>query len=84
MERANSPCPPIPVTGARVRALRGGRVVAAVQSRVGGVFTLRLHAGSYVLSVVNSGGYPSTARALVTVGPGHTVSVRLTVDSGIR
>lgn len=84
VERANSPCPPIPVAGARVRALRGGRVIAAVRSRAGGAFVLRLRAGTYTLAAAKSGGYPATARALVTVRRGRRVSVTLTVDSGIR
>ncbi len=84
VERANSPCPPIPVTGASVRALRGGRVVASVRTRLGGAFQLRLRTGTYTLTGANSGGYPSTARALVAVRPGRRVSVTLTVDSRIR
>jgi Carboxypeptidase regulatory-like domain len=84
VERMNSPCPSVPVSGASVRALRGGRVVATVRSGSAGAFLLRLRAGTYALTAANSGGYPSTARALVTVGPGHQVSVTLTVDSGIR
>jgi hypothetical protein len=84
VERANSPCPGIPVRGARVRALRGGKVVAAVRSRSGGAFQFRLGAGTYTLTAVNAGGYPSAARAVITVRPGARVSVTLTVDSGIR
>jgi hypothetical protein len=84
VERANSPCPPIPVTGAIVRAQRDGRGIAAVRSRAGGTFLLRLRAGTYTLSAANGRGYPSTARALVTIRPGRRVSVTLTIDSGIR
>jgi len=84
VERANSPCPDIPVTGARLRALRGGAVVAATRSRRGGWFWFRLAAGTYMLTAVNAGGYRSTARALITIRPGRRVSVTLTVDSGIR
>jgi Carboxypeptidase regulatory-like domain len=84
VERAGSPCPDVPVAGAKVRALRGGQVVAAIRSSRGGAFQLRLDAGTYVLTAVNTGGYRSTARAVITVRPGRPVSVTLTVDSGIR
>ncbi len=84
VERANSPCPAIPVIGARVRALRGGQVVAAVRSRRGGTFQFRLGVGTYTLTAVNAGGYKSAARAVITVRRGRRVSVTLTVDSGIR
>ncbi len=84
VERANSPCPAIPVTGARVRALRRGKVVAAVRSRRGGAFQFRLAAGTYTLTAVNAGGYRSTARAVINVRRGRRMSVTLTLDSGIR
>ena len=84
VERVSSPCPDIPVAGAQVRALRGGQVVAAVRSGRGGAFQFRLGAGTYILTGVNSGGYRSTARAVITVRPGQQVRVNLTVDSGIR
>lgn len=84
VERASSPCPDIPVAGAQVSALRGGKVVAAIRSRRGGAFQFRLDAGTYILTAVNAGGYRSTARAVITVRPGRRVSVTLTVDSGIR
>jgi hypothetical protein len=84
VERANSPCPAIPVAGASVRALRGGAVVAAVRARRGGMFQLRLGAGRYILTAVNAGGYRSTARTVITVRPGERVRVNLTVDSRIR
>jgi Carboxypeptidase regulatory-like domain len=84
VERASSPCPDIPVAGAQVRALRGGKVVAAARSRRGGAFQLRLGGGTYILTAVNAGGYRSTARAVITVRPGQWVRVNLTVDSGIR
>lgn len=84
VERANSPCPAIPVTGARIRALRGGHVIAATRSSRGGAFQLRLDPGKYVLIAVNAGGYRSTARAIITIRPGQHLKVTLTVDSGIR
>jgi hypothetical protein len=84
-EQANSPpCPEIRVAGAQVRAVRGGTVIAAVRSRRGGKFQLRLDAGTYILTAVNAGGYRSTAHAVITVRPGQRVTVTLTVDSGIR
>ncbi len=55
VERASSPCPDIPVAGAQVRALRGGKVVAAIRSRRGGAFQLRLDAGTYILTAADSG-----------------------------
>jgi hypothetical protein len=84
VERANSPCPAIPVAGAWVRALREGAVVAAFRSSRGGTFQLRLGAGRYILTAVNVGGYRSTARAVITVRSAQRVRVNLTVDSGIR
>lgn len=59
-------------------------MVASVRSGAGGDFQLRLQAGSYTLIAKRRGGYPSTARALITVRSGRRVSVTLTVDSGIR
>jgi len=84
VERASSPCPDIPVAGAQVRALRGGKVVAAIRSRRGGAFQLRLDAGTYILTAVNADGYRSANRAVISVRPGQQVSVTLTADSGIR
>jgi hypothetical protein len=84
VEQANSPCPPIPVAGAQVRALRGGKAVVTVRSRRDGTFQLRLGAGAYILTAVNAGGYRSTTRAVITVRPGQRIRVNLTVDSGIR
>jgi Carboxypeptidase regulatory-like domain len=84
VERADSPCPGIPVAGALVRAFRGGKVAAAARSGPGGAFRLRLAPGTYVLTAVTAGGYRPTARAVVIIRPGQRLRVTLTVDSGIR
>jgi hypothetical protein len=85
VERAGHPCPPRPVSGASVVALRAGDEVAATHTDAAGRFTLRLHPGRYLIRATNAGGYASTAERAVRVrlgGPEQLIT--LTVDSGIR
>jgi hypothetical protein len=86
VERAGTPCPPRPVTGAAVVALRNGDVVASTHSGEGGRFRLALPAGRYVIRATNVGPLASTAQRQLTVDgqQGPALVIRLVVDSGIR
>jgi Carboxypeptidase regulatory-like domain len=78
------PCPPRPVVGGRVIAMRAGDVVASTHTKTGGRFQLSLDAGRYVIRATNSGGLATTAQKTVRVTAGAIAHVRLVVDSGIR
>ena len=85
VERAGHRCPPRPVAGAAVVALRSGDTVAATHTDAAGRFELRLAVGRYVIRATNAGGYASTAQRAVRVRLGVPMQViTLTVDSGIR
>lgn len=84
VERAGSPCPPRPVVGAAVVALRGTDVVGSTHTGEGGRFRLTLHPGRYVVRATNVGGLATTAEKQVVLTAGHTVRLTLVVDSGIR
>jgi hypothetical protein len=82
--RAGVPCPPRPVTGAQLVALRGGDEVASTRTDAAGRFGLTLPAGRYVIRATNAGAYASTAQRQLVVRAETTVTIRLVVDSGIR
>ncbi len=84
VERENSPCPPRPVDGASVVALRGQHVVASTHTAAGGRFRLALQPGRYRIRATNIGGLATTAARSVLLRSGHTTQLTLTVDSGIR
>ena len=84
VERAGHPCPPRPVVGGLVVALRARYVVASTHTGAGGRFRLALDAGRYVIRATNTGGLATTAQKTVDVAAGTTIRVRLVVDSGIR
>lgn len=84
VQRARVPCPPRPVSGATVEAMRAGQVVASTQTDEQGSFELTLPAGRCTVRATNTGGIASTASRVLTVHAGATVTVRLIVDSGIR
>lgn len=84
VERIDSPCPPAPAPGATVTAVSGSVRVATAIADGAGRFSLHLAPGSYVLTASHAGGIPnSRASATVHVGA-RSVTVTLTLDSGIR
>jgi hypothetical protein len=83
VERIGSPCPPRPVPGAEVVALRGSKHVASTHTDGQGRFQLTLAYGHYTIRATNIGGLATTASKDVDVSA-QPVSIELTVDSGIR
>ena len=73
------PCPPRP--GVKVHFERGSAAAVAVTNQ-NGVYSVRLVAGTY--DVWAEGGIARPQPVRVTVQPGDTLTVNLTVDSGIR
>jgi hypothetical protein len=84
VQRAGQPCPPRPVVGGSVVALRGQQVVATTHTDAGGRFTLTLQPGRYLVRATNTGGLQTIAERATTVTARATSHVRLVVDSGIR
>jgi hypothetical protein len=84
VEREGVPCPPRPVSNAKVVALRGGQVVAATSADARGRYRLTVSAGRCTVRATNTGGLATTAMKVVTVRADQVVYVRLVVDSGIR
>jgi Carboxypeptidase regulatory-like domain len=83
-ESSSSPCPPEPVDGAAVVALRRGHIISSTRTDVRGGFRLTLSVGDYSIQATNIGGYRSTATRAVTVTASHPVAVTLLLDTGIR
>lgn len=83
VERVGQECPPRPVSGAAVVALRGDSVRASARTDTSGAFSLTLPDGRYVIRATNVGGYASTASESVVVSD-NPVHITLIVDSGIR
>jgi hypothetical protein len=79
----DSPCPPRPMAGARVEAMRGASVVATVSTGSDGRFTLRLAPGVYRLVATAAGPLRATAAVQITVAS-SPVNTNLIVDSGMR
>lgn len=83
VERVGQECPPRPLSGAAVVALRGDSVRASARTDTSGTFSLTLPNGRYVIRATNVGGYASTASESVVVSD-NPVHITLIVDSGIR
>lgn len=83
VERVGQECPPRPVSGAAVVALRGDSVRASARTDTSGAFSLTLPDGRYVIRATNVGDYASTASESVVVSD-NPVHITLIVDSGIR
>ena len=78
-------CPPRPVSGAAVVAVRGGQIVASTRTDAHGYFHMKIAQGRYIVRATNAGGYQSTTSKAVVIWAERTVVyVRLVVDSGIR
>lgn len=84
VERSGSPCPPRPVVGASVVAVRDGDVAASTHTTAGGRFRLALRPGRYLIRATNVGGLATTAEKPVVLTAGARQRLILTVDSGIR
>ncbi len=74
-----------PVSGVRVEALRGTRVVAVARTDRRGYYRLRLRPGLYVVMVLIRGlpAQQPTSRTII-VSAGTRQTVNFTVDTGIR
>jgi hypothetical protein len=84
VERAESPCPPRPVGGVEVRALDGSDVVARATTSGDGSFSMRLHAGRYLLEAEPTGFPVGSKPVEVIVRAGGVSRVTVLVDTGIR
>lgn len=84
VERAEHPCPPRPVAGARVAVSRNGDVVATTTTDRRGNFSVPVPAGTLLVVAHNVGGYASQASRRLTLRHDSSVRVLLVVDSGIR
>ena len=85
VERQGQPCPPNPVSGARVDAQAGdGHVVASAQTSANGGYSLLLAPGRYTLVVSTGSTYPRCPPTPVTVASGAATRADITCDSGIR
>jgi hypothetical protein len=86
--RADKPCEPAPVANREVSIQRpDGMVVATVTTDAQGWFSATLDPGACVVHVVIVRGQPGLRQlspANVTVRAGKTISVTITLDTGIR
>jgi hypothetical protein len=82
--RAERPCSPTTVPGARVQLLDGAHVVADDLTDQHGHFRLQAPAGQFVVRATNVGAYRSTASHPVRLTSGTTTTVSLQLDTGIR
>ena len=79
----DSPCPPRPLGGSVVEAMRGLTVLASATTGVDGRFSLKLPPGTYKILALAAGALRPTPSVQVTA-VASPVNVTLTVDSGIR
>ncbi|MDX6255135.1 MAG: hypothetical protein QOJ11_1469 [Frankiales bacterium] len=84
VERDNSPCPAIHVRDADVVAARNGAVLARTRSAADGSFELALAGGTYTLTATTTSHYPQSASQTVLVPAAGTITVTISLDSGIR
>ncbi len=84
VERVDSPCPAIHVSGAVVVARQGDAQLAQVRSSADGSFTLSLPAGTYTITATAPGGYRSQSSRVVLLHGQADQTVTITLDSGIR
>jgi hypothetical protein len=84
VEQAASPCPDAPVSGATVRLVRDGRVLARALTDAHGAFTLAAPPGSYVVKVTSVGGYRSHSSEPVELTARTPATGTLHLDTGIR
>ena len=85
VERAESPCPDLPVAGAEVVALDGrGDVVGTDIADDDGRYGILLPPGRYTVTVRGLGGIQSASSVEAVVRPGAVTTVSILVDTGIR
>jgi hypothetical protein len=84
VQRAEVPCRPRPVPNAKVELLRKGASLATTRTDARGAFRLSATQGAAVVRATNVGGYRSRAAKRIRLGGGHTVHVKLLLDTGIR
>jgi hypothetical protein len=85
VERADSPCPDVPVADAEVRALSDGGVAGIDRTDAEGRFEIALPPGSYRVTVhAGSGPFGSAQPVDVTVSADGYATANLSVDTGIR
>lgn len=80
-EPIGTTCPPRPMVGAVVDAMRGDVVVGSTTTGADGTFAFALSAGTYTLRVAGPHGYPPPTTRPFSV-PGADLEILL--DSGIR
>lgn len=88
VESIEHPCPPKPVPHRQVTIeTPGGTVVTTTTTDVNGHFSVTLPPGNYVIRVLVGPGLLGIRQLTpgnVTVVAGQTVSVKITLDTGIR
>jgi hypothetical protein len=87
VQRANSPCPDLPVKAeVTVKDLSGGTVLGRFAAGSDGRFKIALAAGTYSLTAVRPGvaRFNQSSPMTVTVRSGGYSSVTIRIDSGIR
>ena len=84
VEQAGSPCPDTPVSGATVRLVGDGKVLARAVTDAHGAFTLAAPPGSYVVKATNVGGYRSNSSEPLELTATAPTTVTLHLDTGIR
>jgi hypothetical protein len=86
VERANSPCPDLPITAQVTVKDRSGVTVLTATAGSDGRFKIALAAGTYSLTAVRPGlaRFNQSSPVTVTVRSGAYTSVTIRIDSGIR
>jgi hypothetical protein len=86
VQRANSPCPDLPVTAQVTVKDRSGVTVLTATAGSDGRFKIALAAGTYSLTAVRPGvsRFNQSSPMTVTVRSGGYSSVTIRIDSGIR
>jgi hypothetical protein len=84
VERADSPCPDLPIQATVVVSDPSGHVVTKVDSTAEGRFSVSVDPGTYTLTVEGLAGIQSAKPVEVSVSEGRVARVTVLVDTGIR
>ncbi len=84
VETAESPCPPTPLSGAKVEIVQDGKVTSSGETDGQGEFTLDAPTGTVTVRAETTEGLPSETSQTVDLQEDQTATVTLTLDSGIR